>query len=194
MRTKFSIAAAAAAALVSTAAVAQNASDSRWYVRGDTGGTFGSRIDGAGGSHSSGGWTYGAGVGRDFGNGWRFEGQVLHLDNYGAPARGDTKVWAGFANGYYDFRKGSAWQPFVGAGVGVAQVDVRGGAAPIRGRDTRFAYQAQAGLAHPFSPHLTGEIAYRYLGVPDADIGSGPKRIEGDYGASAVTVGLRYNF
>ena len=38
----------------------------------------------------------------------------------------------------------------------------------------------------------TGEVAYRYLGVTDVSLGSGPAKLDGDFNSQAVTVGVRY--
>ena len=80
------------------------------------------RIEGTNGPRSDDGWTLGAGAGKSFGNGWRADGQVLYLDNSGKSGAGDTKVTAGLANVYYDFFPDAQWRPFVGAGIGIAQV------------------------------------------------------------------------
>ena len=188
------MAAVSAASLVATAAAAQEALQAGWYVRGDAGATFDSKVGGSAGPRSDSGWTGGVGVGRNFGNGWRVEGQALYLDNDAKHSQGATKVTAGFANVLYDFRRDTAWQPFVGAGVGVAQVKIDGNNAPVQGDHTGFAYQVQAGVAHPFTNRLIGEVAYRYIDVTDVNIGSGANRLHGDYTTSAVTVGLRYAF
>jgi opacity protein-like surface antigen len=189
--------AAAAAALITAAAPAASwaADENSWYVRGDTGATFSGRIDGANGPRSDNGWTVDTGAGKSFGNGWRAEGQLLYLNNKGKSGAGDTKVVAGLVNGYYDFLPDSQWRPFVGAGVGIAQVKEDGG--PVlapHGDKTTFAYQVGAGISHPFNDQLTGEIAYRYLGAPGVKFGSGSNRVDGDFGASLVTAGLRYRF
>ncbi|HZZ68492.1 MAG TPA: outer membrane beta-barrel protein [Phenylobacterium sp.] len=171
------------------------ADDNSWYVRGDAGGTFDARIDGTNGPKSDTGWTLDGGVGKSFGNGWRAEGQLLYLDNSGKSGAGDTKVFGGFANGFYDFLPGSQWRPFLGAGIGVAQVkEDNGPATAPHGDKTVFAYQLQAGIAHPFNDQLTGEVAYHYLGAPSVKFGSDTARVNGDFGASLVTVGLRYKF
>ena len=189
--------AAAAAALITAAAPAQSwaADDNSWYVRGDAGATFSGRIDGTNGPRSDDGWAIDAGVGRSFGNGWRADGQVLYLDNSGKSGAGDTKVTAGLASVYYDFLRDSQWRPFVGAGIGIAQVKEDSGSilAP-HGDKTTFAYQVGAGVSHPFNDRLTGEVAYRYLGVPSVKFGAAANRVSGDFGASLVTVGLRYKF
>jgi opacity protein-like surface antigen len=191
------LAAASAAALVAGAAplAAQAADDNSWYVRGDAGATFSGRIDGANGPRSDDGWTISGAAGKSFGNGWRAEGQLLYLENSGKSGFGDTKVFGGFANGYYDFLPNSQWRPFLGAGIGVAQVKEDDG--PIgapHGDKTVFAYQIHAGVSHPISDQLTGEVAYHYLGAPGVKFGSGLSRVDGDFGASLVTVGLRYRF
>jgi len=193
--------AAAAAVLITAAAplaaqaAPQSANDNSWYVRGDAGATFSGRIDGANGPRSDDGWTIDGGVGRSFGNGWRAEGQLLYLKNSGKSGAGDTKVFGGFANGYYDFLPNSQWRPFLGAGVGWAQVKEDGGPATAPSGDkTVFAYQLHAGVSHPFNDQLTGEVAYHYLGAPGVTFGAGAKRVDGDFSASLVTVGLRYRF
>jgi opacity protein-like surface antigen len=189
------LAAASAATLIATPLAASAADSGGWYVRGDAGATFGARIDGTGGPKSDTGWTLDAGVGKSFGNGWRAEGQVLYLDNSGKSGFGDSKVTAGLASVYYDFAPDSQWRPFLGAGIGIAQVKEDGGpAAAPHGDKTTFAYQVGGGIAHPFNDQLTGEIAYRYLGAPDVKFGGAGARVNGDFGASLVTVGLRYKF
>ena len=37
-------------------------------------------------------------------------------------------------------------------------------------------------------------VAYHYLGAPNVKFGSDAERVKGDFGASLVTVGLRYRF
>jgi opacity protein-like surface antigen len=185
------IAAASVAVLAATAASAQQI-DPQWYVRGDVGGAFSSRIDGRDGPRSDSGWAVDAGAGRNLGNGFRVEGEALYLDGKGKDRSADVKTTGAFLNGYYDFLAGADWQPYVGAGVGVAQVKTSGGTGLVHGDDTRFAYQFKVGVSHPFNERLTGDIGYRYLGVNDVKIGTGPGAISGTYDTSAIMVGLRY--
>jgi OOP family OmpA-OmpF porin len=188
MRLIFATAATAAVTLLSAGAAA--AAEPSWYVQGNAGATFGSRLD-ADPANIKGktGWNVSGAVGRDFGNGVRVESEIVYLS---ADAKnglaGKTETLGGFANAYYDFRPDSVWRPFVGAGVGLAQVKYRGA------DDAGFAYQLKAGVAHPFSDRLTGEVAYRYLGVTGVEGGAGVRSFDGDYRSSAVTVGLRYTF
>lgn len=178
----------AASALTASAAAAQ---DSGWYVRGDIGGTFESEIDGSPNRDLDEGLALSLGAGYQVNPNLRLEGELAHLQgDVSGPLGGDAKVLGGFANAYYDFNPGGQWKPFVGAGLGFAKVDVDSGA--IDDDDTGFAWQVKAGVAHDFSDRLTGEIAYRYVGVNGIEAGAGPTRVDGDYAANAVTVGLRY--
>jgi opacity protein-like surface antigen len=178
----------AATALSATAAAAQ---DANWYVQGAVGGAFQSEVNGRPSAKGDTGWAVSGAAGRAIGDGFRGEGEVLYLDSSGRHAgSGDLKTIAGMVNGYYDFNRQGAFQPFVGAGVGLAQVKVDGG--PSDGDDTGFAYQFKVGVAHPFSDRLTGEVAYRYFGVNGLEFGNGPGRLDGDFSTQAVTVGLRY--
>ena len=179
--------AAAATALSATAAAAQDAS---WYVRGDVGGNFQSEINGRPSAKGDSGWVVSGAAGREIGPGFRGEGEVLYLQGDGKHSGGDLKTVAGMLNGYYDFNRSGSFQPFVGAGIGLAQVKVDGG--PSDGDDTGFAYQFKVGVAHPFNDRLTGEVAYRYLGVNGLEFGRGAGRLDGDFTTQAVTVGLRY--
>jgi opacity protein-like surface antigen len=176
----------AASALTATVASAQD-----WYVRGDVGGTFSSDLDGAATRDLDEGLALSLGAGYQLNDNIRLEGELAHLQgDVSGPLGGDVKVLGGFANAYYDFNPNGQFQPFVGAGIGLARVDVDSGA--IDDDDTGFAYQFKAGVAHPFNERLTGEVAYRYVGVTDITAGAGPSRVDGDYTTSAVTVGLRY--
>ncbi|THD64824.1 outer membrane beta-barrel protein [Phenylobacterium sp.] len=195
MKSLIVTAAAAAALVVAVTPFASRAADDNgWYVRGDAGATFSGRIDGTNGPRSDDGWTADLGAGKSFGNGFRSDAELLYLDGSGKSGAGDTHVLAGFLNGYYDFLPNSQWRPFIGAGIGVADVKVDDSFRAPHGDRTTFAYQAIAGVSHPFSDRLTGEVAYRYIGAPNVKFGSDDDRVKGDFGASLVTVGLRYRF
>jgi opacity protein-like surface antigen len=179
-------AAAAAAALSSTPALAQD-----WYVRGDVSANFDTRLDSSPALKGHDGWGLDIGVGRDLGSGFRADAEALYLKSDGHDRLTDHhKTVGGFVNAYYDFNKDGALQPFVGAGVGVAHVNIDG--VSYRGHDTGFAYQLKGGLGYRFSDRLTGEVAYRYLGAPDLRIGTTPFEAKGDWRAQTVSVGLRY--
>ena len=185
-----------AAALVAGSAGAASAQsaggqDTGWYVRGDLGGSFQSQVDGHPKAKADDGWAGDVGAGYELGNGLRAEGELAYLksDLKGASG-GDAKTLGGFANLYYDFNRGGTLQPFVGAGIGVAQVKVS--SSLVHGDDTGFAYQAKAGVAYKINDRWTGEVAYRYLDVTSVGIGAGASRLDGDFSSQAITVGFRY--
>lgn len=168
---------------------AASAEDPSWYFQANGAAGFGSNLPATPNRAGTAGWGVSGELGRDFGNGWRTDAEILYLDSgnrYGQGGR--TTFTGGFVNGYYNFNRGRAWQPFVGAGVGGA------GVTSIGDSDARFAWQVKAGLDHPFTNRLTGEIAYRYVGVPDVRAGIEPAGFGGNYHSSAITVGLRFRF
>jgi OOP family OmpA-OmpF porin len=187
-----SAAAALSSLAVAGAAHAQQGADAQWYVRGDAGGSFQSEVNSTPKVKGESGWTIDAAVGRTFGPNVRGEGELLYSDADQKSSDGRIKVIAGLANGYYDFDTSTRLRPFVGAGIGIAQVKLDGG--PIHDDDTGFAYQFQTGVAYPINPQLSAQIAYRYLGVNDVKLGEGPFRLSGDYHDQAVTAGLTYRF
>lgn len=180
-----------AAAILAGSAGAASAQDANWYVRGDVGGAFQGEVDGTPKAKADSGWAGAIGGGREFGNGLRAEGELLYLKgDLKGPAGGDLKTLGGFANLYYDFNRGGQVQPFVGAGVGFAQV--KADSRLVDDDDTGFAYQAKAGVAYKINDKWTGEVAYRYVGVTDVSLGGGASKLSGDFNSQAVTVGVRY--
>ena len=180
---------ALAATLVSGSALAQ---DAGWYVRGDLGASTSGEIDSDTTKDLDSGWIVGGAGGYAFDNGVRAEGELLYLGNdIDDASEGETSTAGVFANMAYEFNSQSRIRPFVGAGVGVAQVNFEDGV--VDDDDIGFAYQAKAGVAYDINDRLTAELAYRYLGVNDVEFSSGATSpIESDYNNQAVTVGLRY--
>lgn len=190
MKTSLKTAFVAAALLVGSAGAA-SAQDAGWYVRGDLGGAFQGEVDGTPKLKADNGWAGAVGGGYNLGNGVRAEGELVYLkSDLKGVAGGDAKTLGAFANVYYDFNRTGTWQPFIGGGLGFAQV--KADSRTIDDDDTGFAYQAKAGVAYKINDKWTGEVAYRYLGVTDVTLGSGPGKVDGDFNSQAVTVGVRY--
>ena len=122
----------------------------------------------------------------------------LGTDNY----TGTKSEWLIMANGYVDL--GTWWciTPFIGAGVGAAQVTIANfsdiGANTIPSSTTsfasapsaskwNFAWAVHAGLAYKVNPGLTLELAYTYL-----DMGSGQTGVLTAY--NGATTGNYYKF
>lgn len=97
-------------------------------------------------------------------------------------------------NIYYDVPTGTKWTPFIGGGVGVAQVEFDG--AGLRDNDDNvLAYQVRAGVSYQFKSNLVATLGYRFLNTLDPDFtdstGAG---FESEYRSHAVEVGLRLTF
>ena len=184
-----------------------------WYLRGDIGmtntsGKLHSDLDDtlpAGtaiqqfGQGFTGGMSYGVGVGYQFNNWFRaditgeyrskvnFSGNNFYQFNPGG-ALGDTYTggyssWVGLVNAYADLGTWWCLTPFVGAGVGAANIQTSGisDLATFPAGDgrtssyfadgaskTNFAWALHAGVAYKVNNNFTVELAYRYL-----DMGTG---------------------
>lgn len=125
---------------------------------------------------------------------WRFELEALLMDN--APevlyvrgtdveldTRGGDKLrtTSFLLNAYRDFVVGSAVRPYLGFGLGVANVDLHYTEYtpvpvyenPLIRDDTwTFAYQAIAGLTVPLGRHFGASVEYRYWRAPDVKLES----------------------
>ena len=118
----------------------------------------------------------------------------------GGSARGDTSLTYGFASLYYDFQTGSSIRPFIGAGAGIAELNLDGHGVSATGvalndSGTGFAYHGTAGLAFNLGQGFDLEVAYRYLGVTDVEM----RAVDGtksdvDYNDHQILLGLRKAF
>jgi opacity protein-like surface antigen len=145
------------------------------------------------------GWLYGVGIGYQYNSWLRFDvtgeyrGRVgfTALDRFatgGTPAfntndyRGTKSEWVFLANAYADLGTWYGITPFVGAGIGFANIRIDnfrdtnviaggGGWAPA-GSKTNFAWALHAGLAYQVTPSFTVELAYRFLWLGDGQTGT----------------------
>jgi opacity protein-like surface antigen len=116
---------------------------------------------------------------------------------------GDLRIFTGFLNAVLDVKFGSAFEPFVGGGIGFANVrmdDVMGVSNGrsfklTDGSDTVLAFQALIGFAYRFTPMIAAEAGYRFLTLNDPSFtdslgGSFDLGIE----SHQVWVGMRMDF
>ncbi len=196
---------ALAAMMVAIAARAEAKSVDGWYVRGDIGYSVDANAevkypsdmgyDDEESSYSIPGYTSsvefdddflgGAGFGYDYANGWRTELEAFYRTNEASSYYGSESIDAlsAMVNIFYDFLPDTSFQPYVGVGLGVANVEPDSGP-----DDTAFAWQALVGFGMPISERLTFDAAYRYFRADELDFSP----VEADYEHQAITVGLRY--
>jgi OmpA-OmpF porin, OOP family len=205
-----------ATALVAMAVVPSIASADGWYGSAGASYSLGGNIDinapanpvgpnqapymigkGAKGDTGFGG---GLALGYAFDNGFRTEAALAkgnaEFKNSGVSSTiGNVNVWTAMLNGLYDFNRDGRINPFVGAGVGLARVNLlagsfdqvnaanpqlalsRASAVAVDDSDTGFAWQLIAGVGLKLSDQLTADLSYTYVNVADLNFaGTGRAR------------------
>ncbi len=130
---------------------------------------------------SSEGFMFSGALGKQFQN-VHVEIEALYSENefdqisiFGASPSlsGDTSVFAGLVNVYYDFDFGANWRPYLGGGFGFAEVSINDASflgSPFADDDDRtIAYQLKAGISYSLSEHTDFVVSYRYLNSGDLD-------------------------
>ena len=213
-------AAAASVALMALPTLA-SADDAGWYVRGNVGygvmtdmnlkGDLKGDVEGEGNGAGS------LGLGYEFGNNWRMELDATQLWNdLGAISQlpgttADMRTSTMMLNAIYDFSDFGSWEPYVGAGIGLARTSLSAqahdfasgpfgagtGAVNVNNpactassnctfdrKDTGVAWQLLAGLGYKISDNLTWDTQYRYQNVGDLNFSG----LNSTGGALATTV------
>ena len=107
-------------------------------------------------------------------------------------------------NGYLDLGSWYRMTPYIGAGAGIANLNISDyqstvappfGTVKARGQ-TNFAWAGMAGVAYALSQNVMVDVSYRYLNLGDVMTSSdafGNMRLS-KITAQEVRVGLRWNF
>ncbi|MEM7458995.1 MAG: outer membrane beta-barrel protein [Pseudomonadota bacterium] len=116
-----------------------------------------------------------------------------------ADGRGDISTTAIFVNGYYDFNQAGAIQPYLGAGIGYADVSVTyqpSGISVIDDSEGKLAYQLKAGATWRLENQweLFGEYAYRATEDVEFDNQLFPGTLEIENTQNVFSIGARYTF
>lgn len=150
---------------------------------------------------------FGGVIGHDFGQ-QRFELEVGYKsfdeDEGCFPVTGCFKVtgdnsvniMAFMFNGYHDFETGSMFEPYIGAGIGVANVKID--EVLVNESANVFAYQAKLGLNANVSRNFIINLEYKYFGAldPSWDYNASGFRIDQELTIEShdFMVGVRYYF
>ncbi len=147
------------------------------------------------------GYRYGNGVRTELEGGWR-DNEVDSVFGPGS-GTGDITAKSLMGNLLYDIPTGSRLVPYVGGGLGFAQVEFDGvapavGAVPattIDDDDNVFAYQGIAGVSYWINEAVELSTEYRYMATQDPEFSTGAGvGVDGEYQSHAVLLGLRWNF
>lgn len=117
-----------------------------------------------------------------------------------ADGQGKVESTSLMLNAYYNLKlHDSPFSAYVGAGLGLADVDVDykpSDVTIIEDGDTVFAYQLMAGLGYALTDSTTLYGGYRYRATEDIETTSSlfPATLKVENSASIVEVGLRYAF
>ena len=209
------------ASVLLTAATAM-AAQGDWYVSGGGGYVFGGdTFDGdifAPGDHDAsteGGWRAALGVGYLVESDLRIQADVSYSDRdtddgqlFGSPlptVSGSISALMVSLNLIWDIpHQVFGAQPFVGAGVGMLQVDaaydsIDAATITIDDRDTEAVGKVFAGLAYPIGNGLEATFSYEYAGsFNDLDLPAGPAFspplgvFRTDYDEHSVSLGVRF--
>jgi opacity protein-like surface antigen len=116
---------------------------------------------------------------------------------------GDVGAFTTLVNLYYDLDLGLPVTPYVGAGIGIARIDVDSvGAANVlvvNDDSIEFAWNVMAGAALSVTDNVDLTLGYRFLSTTDAEfdatvVGVGDFTMDAEFGVHEVMFGARYNF
>jgi len=111
--------------------------------------------------------------------------------------QGSMSSLAIMANAKLALGRGGGFNPYVLAGLGLAQISVdgvqeTGSASTIDDSGFAFAYQAGAGIMVPLTERASVDLGYRYFGTTDADMSFEGSDYTAGFSSHTVLVGLKY--
>jgi opacity protein-like surface antigen len=103
------------------------------------------------------------------------------------------------ANAFWDIETGSPVTPYLGGGIGVANVSINDlgvfGISVVDDDDTVFAYQFGAGIALELNPNMALDFGYRYFVTTDPEFTDNfGDKFESEYQTHNASLGLRIMF
>ena len=140
-----------------------------------------------------------AALGHSYGTGLRSEVEFgyrsndmdeISVDGFGSGSiDGDVTSLSFMLNVFYDFMSGSAITPFLGGGLGYANVE--GDIDNFGSEDDNvFAYQFAGGMAFDLNQSMKIDLQYRFFGTEDPDFDG----LEAEYTTHNLMVGFRHSF
>jgi opacity protein-like surface antigen len=119
---------------------------------------------------------------------------LVNTFKYGSDSdSGELTSFSIMANVWYDFCPDATFHPYIGGGVGWADVELdlsEAGSASYTG----FAWQAAVGVGFDVTDNMRLNLEYRWFDVPDAEFNIGGTDMGIDYELQEIIVGMRINF
>ncbi|MDX1504115.1 MAG: OmpA family protein [Spongiibacter sp.] len=131
---------------------------------------------------------FGISLGYKFASAWRAELEYRDGENEVENGNGDLSVEQLLVNFWYDFNQGERLRPYLGFGIGMADMEVNGAS------DDVTIGQLGAGLNYHLTPRVVLDAGYRYAMSEDPTFKSDTSRLETEYEAQSLLLGLRFNF
>ena len=100
----------------------------------------------------------------------------VKFDDYGTfDLDGDVTTVSLMGNAYYDFKNGSRFTPFIGGGLGYANVEydldeIEGYEINEKDDDNVMAYQLMLGTGFAATERLSIDLQYRFFGTADPEL------------------------
>jgi len=207
-------------AVMATAAMGSAKAEERWpmwYVGLSGGYTYMQDQDISGSSSRSMSLDNGYGIGGSIGylpnssipllNSMRFEAEITYHQNNlnqiktnsgSISGHGDYDTTAYMVNAFYDLPLNSRWSPYIGGGIGAANVKLTsgGGAGNTNDSDSEFAYQGMVGIGYSPDtiPNTQWTLGYRYLATSDPKFAAAAGSINTEYSSHNIELGAKFRF
>ena len=137
--------------------------------------------------------------GDGFWNNTRFEAEYSHnrvdVDTFGGGAiSGDLRTDSMMLNAFYDMPIGMSIKPYIGAGAGLAKVNIDSGG--LDDNDRVFAYQFLGGIGYTPSTlqNTTLTLGYRYFATDDPEFSLLNVPADMELSSHNLEVGARFAF
>lgn len=103
---------------------------------------------------------------------------------------GDVSAVSGMANIIYDYKTAGSIIPYVGGGIGAADVNVNSDQLHVDASDLVFAYQFMGGVRFPLTKMVSLRAGYRFFATLDPKI----RGTEGEYFTHNIEIGFTFGF
>lgn len=136
------------------------------------------------------GHSYGTGMRTEVELGYRFNDMDdLNTSGLNFDANGDVTSLSLMANAFYDFYVNGPITPFIGGGIGVANIEADADNSGSED-DTVFGYQLAAGGSFDMTESVKFDLQYRFFGTSDPEFDG----LEAEYYSHNFFAGIRYMF